>query len=299
MLAALVACLPARAQAPASGPAAIDGIVQVADRAFRMSIPSGDARMFAAVHLAAGSAPAPTVVFRTGHLSGTRPEWPHPEVDADPDIPVLGVIRDRGWNVLALQYRGYWGSTGRFSYAHMLADTDTVVAYLRSERIGRALQVDGARVALLGSSMGGGAALLAAGHVPGLRCVAALAPFNMGAFLEAAQAKGGLESILRGPREGRMIDWVDTDEQLRDFSANVERYDVRRQLAPLAGRHVFVAAGTDDAVVPLAGLRALGDEMRTSGIALTYAELPDDHVFSRGQAVLGKRIAQWLHANCE
>lgn len=55
-LAALVAYLPARAQAPASGPAAIDGIVQVADRAFRMSIPSGDARMFAAVHLAAGSA---------------------------------------------------------------------------------------------------------------------------------------------------------------------------------------------------------------------------------------------------
>jgi predicted esterase len=49
----------------------------------------------------------------------------------------------------------------------------------------------------------------------------------------------------------------------------VERYDVRRQLAPLAGRHVFVAAGTDDAVVPLAGLRALGGEMRTSGIALT------------------------------
>jgi len=198
-LAALVAYLPARAQAPASGPAAIDGIVQVADRAFRMSIPSGDARMFAAVHLAAGSAPAPTVVFRTGHLSGHGPSGPTPRWTPIPT--------SRSSASSATAAGTSWPcSTAATGAAPAGSRTPTCwptpTRWWRTcdrAASGRALQVDGARVALLGSSMGGGAALLAAGHVPGRRCVAALAPFNMGAFLEAAQAKGDSRASYGAP----------------------------------------------------------------------------------------------------
>ena len=79
-------------------------------------------------------------------------------------------LRDHGWNALVFHYRGCWGSAGRYDLRAIPRDTAVAVGYLQT---GQHPSVDPARLAVIGHSLGGWAAIVAAAADQRLRAVAA------------------------------------------------------------------------------------------------------------------------------
>lgn len=108
----------------------------------------------------------------------------------------------RGFGVLRFDFAGLGNSGGTFADATFAADVDDLVA------AGNAMAEDGKPPSILiGHSLGGAAALMAAGKMPGMRAVATLgAPFDVShvlhqfdpGSLQAIEAQGQAEVLLGG-----------------------------------------------------------------------------------------------------
>ncbi|WP_082466961.1 alpha/beta hydrolase family protein [Sphingomonas sp. Leaf25] len=91
--------------------------------------------------IAAGLGPHPTILLLHG-LPGT-------ELNLD----LARAIQRTGWNVLAIHYRGVWGSPGQFALGNTIADARAALQWLRASD--RQAQVDTSRIVVFGHSMGG------------------------------------------------------------------------------------------------------------------------------------------------
>lgn len=80
-------------------------------------------------------------------------------------------LRERGVHALYFHYRGSWGSSGTFSIAGLLADASAALAYLADRP-----EVDPRRLAVIGFSLGGWAALALAASDPRVAACVAVAP---------------------------------------------------------------------------------------------------------------------------
>ena len=112
-------------------------------------------RLVGVQYLARGEEPKPTVLLLHGC----------PGLEQNLDLAVR--LRDRGWNSLMFHYRGCWGSAGRYDLRTIPRDVTAALDYLAG---GPA--VDPGRIAVVGHSLGGWAALVTAAAEPRLRAVA-------------------------------------------------------------------------------------------------------------------------------
>src|SRR5260221_9998869 len=85
------------------------------------------------------------------------------------NLDLAAELRDRGWNALVFHYRGCWGSGGRYDLRTITTDVAAAVDYLQD---GDLPTVDRERIAVVGHSLGGWAAVLAAARDHRLRAVA-------------------------------------------------------------------------------------------------------------------------------
>ena len=69
-------------------------------------------------------------------------------------LDLAQALRRAGWNAVTFNYRGSWGSEGKFHFRQTLEDAAAVLAYLRDSANAASLRVDTARIALVGHSMG-------------------------------------------------------------------------------------------------------------------------------------------------
>src|SRR5262245_42994032 len=116
-------------------------------------IPSGNAVMFGSMFVGQGARPHPTVILLNGH----------------PGAPVVGMLQNVlelaqplqrvGFNVVAFNFRGAWGSGGTYSMVARIEDVRSAMAFIRS-RAAR-YDVDLERLTVVGWSMGGFNALVA------------------------------------------------------------------------------------------------------------------------------------------
>ena len=83
------------------------------------------------------------------------------------NLDLAAALRDRGWNALMFHYRGCWGSAGRYDLRTIPRDVIAAVDYLAG-----CPRVDAGRIAVVGHSLGGWAALVTAAVEPRLRAVA-------------------------------------------------------------------------------------------------------------------------------
>jgi len=72
------------------------------------------------------------------------------------NLDLAQAVRRAGWNAVTFNYRGSWGSPGKFRFAQNLEDADAVLAYLREPANAAKLGVDPKRIALAGHSMADG-----------------------------------------------------------------------------------------------------------------------------------------------
>ena len=230
-------------------------------------------RLVGTLYLARGEEPKPTVLLLHGC----------PGLEKNLDLAVL--LRDRGWNSLLFHYRGCWGSAGRYDLRTIPRDVGAAVDYLAD-----CPAVDSRRIAVIGHSMGGWAAIVTAAAEPRLRAVATYgAPVRLGACvgLDPEQGENEFTRFLAVTPE--------------EFAAQVDevagRMDPLEAVAAIAPRPLLVVHGTEDRWVPVAQARELRER---AGPWCRYVEVDGaDHAFSWHRTELRELIASWLDKVCD
>jgi len=145
--------------------------------------------------------------------------------------------------------------------------------------------VDSGRIAVVGHSMGGWAAIVTAAAEPRLRAVATYgAPTRLGASLrlDPEQVEYEFTRFLAATP-------VEFAAQLDEVA---RRMDPLEAVAAIAPRPLLVVHGTEDRWVPVAHARELRDR---AGPWCRYVEVDGaDHAFSWHRTELRELIAGWL-----
>ena len=226
------------------------------------------------LYLARGSEPRPTVVLLHGC----------PGLEQNLDL--AAELRDRGWNALMFHYRGCWGSRGRYDVRTITADVAAAVDYLQT---GVHPSVDPDRIAVIGHSLGGWAAVLAAARDHRLRAVAVC---------------GGLADLGGIQRSGMLVSADEIHEEITRFVA-AEPEEFLHQTAAVAAepqpidlahlispRPLLVVHGSDDEWIPVEQARILHQR---AGEPRRYVEIPGaNHSFSWHRPYLRQLIVDWL-----
>jgi uncharacterized protein len=225
-------------------------------------------RLVGVLYLARGEEPKPTVLLLHGC----------PGLEKNLDLAVR--LREAGWNSLLFHYRGCWGSAGRYDLRTIPRDVTAAVDYL----VG-CPRVDAGRIAVLGHSLGGWAALVTAAVEPRLRAVAVYG------------APARLDGVLRlGPdrieEEFTRFLTVTPTEFALQVAVVAERMDGLRAAAAIRPRPLLVVHGTADRWVPVAQGRELRER---AGSSCWYVEVEGaDHAFSWHRTELADLIFGWL-----
>jgi uncharacterized protein len=225
-------------------------------------------RLLGVLYLARGEEPKPTVLLLHGC----------PGLEKNLDLAVR--LRDQGWNSLLFHYRGCWGSAGRYDLRTVPRDVTAAVDYLAG-----CPRVDSGRIAVLGHSMGGWAALVTAATEPRLRAVA----------VYGAAARLG-NNLRRSPEfiEEQFTRFLAiTPEEFAWQAAVVtEQTDALAAAAAIGPRPLLVVHGTTDRWVPVAQARELRER---AGPSCRYVEVEGaDHAFSWHRAELADLVVGWL-----
>jgi pimeloyl-ACP methyl ester carboxylesterase len=250
---------------------------------------SAGARMFGLVYEAPGAGPHPTALVLHGFPGNER------------NLDLAQAIRRAGWNAVFFHYRGAWGSEGDFSFTHVLADVAAVVDAIASPAFAAAHRIDASRIALVGHSMGGFAALLSASELERVDCAASLAGANLGLWNEALATPEGAAGMARALDGARgPIRGATGASLVADVRANGARFDLRRYDAALAAKPILLVAGSRDDVTPPALHHApLAQAIGVRpGARLTERVLDADHAFADRRVELTRLVVGWLEQGC-
>jgi uncharacterized protein len=225
-------------------------------------------RLVGVLYLAHGEEPKPTVLLLHGC----------PGLEKNLDLAVR--LREAGWNSLLFHYRGCWGSAGRYDLRTIPRDVTAAVDYLAG-----CPRVHPGRIAVLGHSLGGWAALVTAAREPRLRAVAvygAAARLGNGPRPSPAFIDAEFTRFLAATPEEFALQW----------EAVADQVDALADAAAIAPRPLLVVHGTADRWVPVATARELRER---AGPGCRYVEVEGaDHAFCRHRAELADLVVGWL-----
>jgi dipeptidyl aminopeptidase/acylaminoacyl peptidase len=225
-------------------------------------------RLVGVLYLARGEKPKPTALVLHGC----------PGLEKNLDLAVR--LREVGWNSLVFHYRGCWGSAGQYDLRTIPRDVTAAVDYLAD-----CPRVDPGRIAVLGHSLGGWAAIVTAAAEPRLHAVA----------VYGAPARLGAVPRLSPDRiEQEFTRFLATTP--KEFAGQVamvaEQMDSLAAVGAIGPRPLLVVHGTADWWVPVTQAREL---RKRAGPSCRYVEVEGaDHGFSWHRAELADLIVGWL-----
>ena len=259
-------------------------------RLAELRIGSHGSAMNAIAYLADGPGPHPTAVLLHGFPGNER------------NLDVAQAVRRAGWNVVFFHYRGAWGSEGAFSFAHVLEDVASVVAWTQDAEQTRELRIDPERIALVGHSMGGFAALLAGSRLPQVDCIASLAGANLASRGYAAAGDPELASAMAAQLDAWSAPLSGTSGQalVDEIAAAGTDFDVLTRVPALSSRGLLLVAGALDRTTPPAEHHfPLVSALEAAGAAqLRHVVLEADHAFSQRRIALAREVTDFLTEVC-
>ncbi|HZK51684.1 MAG TPA: alpha/beta fold hydrolase [Actinomycetota bacterium] len=226
---------------------------------------SGGNKLIGSLFLAPGDEPKPTALLLHGL----------PGIEKNYDL--AHALRARGWNTLIFHYRGSWGSEGDYRFATLADDVRVALDYLSS---GAHEQVDPNRLALVGHSMGGWAAVKA-GADERVRAVAVIGAVTEPSRLPftAALAKESFTPFLNGI----------TPEE---FDAQWKALDGVLEEAGRLDRPLLIVHAADDSIVPVVQAQLLHDA--SGGRARLEIHPEANHAFVWHRRWLIDQVVPWL-----
>jgi pimeloyl-ACP methyl ester carboxylesterase len=242
-----------------------------------LHIPSHDVQINGIIYQPSGEGPHPTLIICHG-LPGN-----------EKFLDLAQAVRRAGWNALAFNYRGSWGSPGVFRLSQNIEDADAVLAYIRDPTNAKRLGIDTHRIVLVGHSMGGWVVVEAASHDHDLMGVIIISAADVGKLGDLPRDRLlALMEDSQGPLAGvspeSMADDVRTLSKLRFESAAAQLTQV-----PLLALTADDGLASDtDALV-----RAIQTQ---GGREVTPMHFSTDHSWSDHRIALECAILTWLAA---
>lgn len=228
-------------------------------------------RLLGTLFMAQGDEPKPTAILLHGL----------PGIEKNVDVALN--LRKNGWNSLLFHYQGCWGSGGDYTFKGLPDDTRSALDYLAS---GKHEQVDPDKIVLVGHSMGGWTAVLAAVNEPRVKAVAII-----GAVCDPGQSYFSDEEI-----EAEFTPWLHgmTISQFQEqWSALQEDYAPTQQVHKLT-QPLLVIHAEQDEVVWVGQARSL---MKNVPPGTAYHEHPEaNHSFTWHRRGLWVTLWEWLQA---
>lgn len=204
------------------------------------------------------------------------------------NLDLAQAVRRAGWNAVTFNYRGSWGSAGKFSFAQNLEDAAAVLAYLRAPANATRLGVDADRMVLAGHSMGGWVTVHTAAHDRGLLGAILISAADMGST--ARQGREKVTALMKDDMEA--LAGVTAASMADELIANAAAFRFSNAVDGLSKTPMLVlssndglAPGTDELIK---AVEAKGNQRVTAIHADT------DHGWSDHRIFLESKIIGWL-----
>jgi len=239
------------------------------------------------MYQANGVGPHPTVVLLHGYPGNEK------------NLDLAQSIRRAGYNVLFFHYRGAWGSEGTFSFTHVIEDVGSALDYLREKA--KDIRVDAERILLVGHSMGGFAALQWAARDKAVKCVAGIAPGDLGLVAGFIQANPELgKNFAAGADTLTMLNGWSGEIVLDELKNHHNAFSLADLAPKLKGKNVLLIAGDKDTVLDakLFHTPLVAAYESQADIKLSHDIIAGDHSFSWSRIKLTETVLEWA-LKCE
>jgi len=239
---------------------------------------SGGEQLLGVLHRPAGDGPHPIVVLLHGFPGNER------------NFDLAQALRRAGYAALVFHYRGSWGVGGSWSWANVLADAARVVANVRSLE-----GLDPGRLAVVGHSVGGFAALMTAAADPAVGAVASIAGFDLGTAATLCQADPAFRAALVADFSDDLLPLRGTSGEalIAEAEAAGPAWQLAGRAPQLAGRPVLLIGTGRDPVAPVdVHHRPLVKAYSAS--RLVHTVFPTDHALSDHRIALARTVVDFL-----
>lgn len=238
-----------------------------------MIIDSDGSRLLGLLLLASGAEMHPTVILLHG--------FPGYEQNMD----LAQALRRDGWNVLAMHYRGSWGSEGTFTFTHCMQDVGAMLTYVTQPANGTKFRIDTRKIVVIGHSMGGFLAAAAIAQHPEFSAGVIItegSPLNDGAGYFGRESDPADYAPLAGTSPAALE---------REAKSNADVWSFSALATKISPRPVLVLSAND-------GLRASNEALKTAltraGSPVTHIHTDTDHGFTDHRIMLESAILEWL-----
>jgi pimeloyl-ACP methyl ester carboxylesterase len=247
---------------------------------------SGGATLLGVFHVPAGPGPHPVVILLHGFPGNER------------NFDLAQTLRRAGYAALVCHYRGSWGVGGSWSWRHVLEDAACIVTGVRDREFAAAQRLDAMRLAVIGHSLGGFAALMTAAADQSVTAVAAVASFDFGAIAALCSDDPALQSAYVEAFGDDLLALTGTsgDALVAEMLAAGPAWSLVRLAPQLADRPVLLIGGSRDTVTPLAvHHQPVVDAYRSHPVGhLEHHVFPTDHVLSDHRVALARTVLAFL-----
>lgn len=151
-------------------------------------IPSAGAHLAGLIYQANGAQKHPTLLLLHGYPGNER------------NLDIAQVVRAHGWNVIYFDYRGSWGSEGKFSFKNCVEDVVNVVSFCQKYQ--DSLKIDTSNIVLFGHSMGGWVCLKALQQLSSIKKGFALSTWDIADDYKKVLTEKELLLLANDPDKG-------------------------------------------------------------------------------------------------
>jgi pimeloyl-ACP methyl ester carboxylesterase len=241
-----------------------------------LHVPDHGVKINGLMYAPSGAGPHPTLLICHG-LPGN-----------EKNLDLAQAVRRAGWNAVTFNYRGSWGSPGKFLFEQNGEDAAAVLRYLRDPSNAAALGIDPQRIAIAGHSMGGWVTAQTAAHDPALLGAILISMGDMSRIADLPTPKA--EALMADNMEA--LAGVTAAGMVADVKAHARQFQLVADAAGLA--HLpLLALTADDGLAP--DTDALVEAIRAhGGTQVTLLHVATDHGWSDHRIALEGIVIDWL-----
>lgn len=239
-----------------------------------LQISSSGSTIYGFEYTANGKKLHPTVVFLHGMPGNER------------NLDLAQNLRRGGYNVIYFDYRGNWGSEGKYSFSNGIGDVEAVLNYITDSANYDRLKIDTNRIAFFGHNLGAGIGFINGINNKRVKAVAGISLFNPYTVVRGPGAAGNLLGMKEYISTLGMLE-TDANTYLKDLLANVEDYNIEQLIAGTE-KPVLVIDEHDNNNY-LAGYKSKKN--------LTYKKWDTDLAFTNRRIALSIELKGWLDKN--